>query len=176
MYHTAPPPPTTQPNTSTDNSSFAPLTQPKRHILSHVQPPTQTLQSPPSFHAHYDSHKRIEEAQTGSQHSQRTDGTAPDNPPDVSSIRPDGGQSADRDGNISHVETGTSLEDKISADSKTQEEGFPPLGGEDVWFTQRPRSPLSRRKKKFEEISFKYRSRNEIRTERGHVPDEDQPK
>lgn len=104
-------PPTTQPNTSADNSLVASLTQPERHILSYVQPPTQTLQPPPSFDAHYDSHKRIEAAQTGIQHSQpppqRTDRTAPseaqkaDKPPDISSVRSDGGQTADRDGDIS---------------------------------------------------------------------------
>jgi len=117
-----PPPPTTQPKTSADNSPVAPLTQPERHIRSYVQPPTQTLQPPHSFDAHYDSHKRIEAAQTGIQHSQpppqRTDRTASskvqkaDKPPDISSVRPEGGQSADRDGDISHVETDTSLEDK----------------------------------------------------------------
>lgn len=184
--YSTPHPPTTQPNTSADNSPVASLTQPDRHIRSYGQPPTQALQHPHSFNAQYDSHKRIEAVQTGIQHSQsppqRTDRTAPskaqkaDKPPDTSSVRPEGGQSADRNGDISHVEADTSFEDKISGDSKTHEAKFPPLGGEDVWFPQGLRSPLSRRKTtKAEEISFKYRSRNKIRTERGHVPDEDQP-
>jgi hypothetical protein len=156
--------PASQPSTSADNFLVAPLTQPERHICQDVQPPTQTLQPPPSFDAHYDSHKCTEAAQPPPQRRNRkapSKAQKADEPPDISGVRPEGGQSADMDGDTSHVEADTSLEDKISGDSKTQVEEFPPFGGVDAWFIQRPRSQLSRRRKtKVKETSFKYRTCN----------------